>query len=74
MAEGFLRYFANGRAEVYSAGIETHGVIQERLQLCWKMELIFLIIPQSLTLMPLMTTPGLTDKPLYKIEEISSLF
>lgn len=26
IAEGYLRYFANGKAEVYSAGIETHGV------------------------------------------------
>ncbi|HEU4470458.1 MAG TPA: arsenate reductase ArsC [Flavisolibacter sp.] len=26
MAEGYLRYFAGGRAEVYSAGVETHGV------------------------------------------------
>jgi arsenate reductase len=26
MAEGYLRYFAKGKAEVYSAGIETHGV------------------------------------------------
>lgn len=26
MAEGYLRHFANGKAEVYSAGIETHGV------------------------------------------------
>lgn len=26
MAEGFLRFFANGKAAVYSAGIETHGV------------------------------------------------
>lgn len=26
MAEGYLRYFAQGRAEIYSAGIETHGV------------------------------------------------
>jgi arsenate reductase (thioredoxin) len=26
IAEGYLRYFANGRAEIYSAGIETHGV------------------------------------------------
>ncbi len=26
MAEGYLRYFANGKAEIYSAGIETHGV------------------------------------------------
>jgi arsenate reductase (thioredoxin) len=26
MAEGYLRHFAGGKAEVYSAGIETHGV------------------------------------------------
>lgn len=26
IAEGYLRYFAGNRAEVYSAGIETHGV------------------------------------------------
>lgn len=26
IAEGYLRHFASGRAEVYSAGIETHGV------------------------------------------------
>jgi len=26
IAEGYLRYFANGEAVVYSAGIETHGV------------------------------------------------
>ncbi|MCW3073216.1 MAG: protein-tyrosine phosphatase [Flaviaesturariibacter sp.] len=26
MAEGYLRHFAADRAEVYSAGIETHGV------------------------------------------------
>lgn len=26
MAEGYLRHFANGKAEIYSAGIETHGV------------------------------------------------
>lgn len=26
MAEGYLRYFANNRADIYSAGIETHGV------------------------------------------------
>ncbi|MNI03303.1 Arsenate-mycothiol transferase ArsC2 [compost metagenome] len=26
IAEGFLRHFAGSRAEVYSAGIETHGV------------------------------------------------
>ena len=26
MAEGYLRHFAGDRAEIYSAGIETHGV------------------------------------------------
>jgi arsenate reductase len=26
MAEGYLRHFAGNKAEVYSAGIETHGV------------------------------------------------
>jgi arsenate reductase (thioredoxin) len=26
LAEGYLRHFANNAAEVYSAGIETHGV------------------------------------------------
>lgn len=26
LAEGYLRYFAGARAEVYSAGVETHGV------------------------------------------------
>ena len=26
IAEGYLRRFANGNAEVYSAGVETHGV------------------------------------------------
>lgn len=26
IAEGYLRYFANEKAEVYSAGVETHGV------------------------------------------------
>jgi len=26
MTEGYLRYFSNGNAEVYSAGVETHGV------------------------------------------------
>ena len=26
IAEGYLRYFANDNAEIYSAGIETHGV------------------------------------------------
>lgn len=26
IAEGYLRHFAKGKAEIYSAGIETHGV------------------------------------------------
>ncbi len=26
IAHGYLNYFANGKAEIYSAGIETHGV------------------------------------------------
>lgn len=26
IAEGYLKHFANGNAEIYSAGIETHGV------------------------------------------------
>ena len=26
MADGYLRHFANGKAEAFSAGIETHGV------------------------------------------------
>ncbi|MBS1951642.1 MAG: Arsenate reductase thioredoxin-coupled, LMWP family [Cytophagales bacterium] len=26
IAEGFLRYFAGDKAEIYSAGLETHGV------------------------------------------------
>ena len=26
MAHGYLNYFANGRVNVYSAGVETHGV------------------------------------------------
>jgi len=26
IAEGYLRYFAGDRAEIYSAGVETHGV------------------------------------------------
>jgi arsenate reductase len=29
IAEGYLRHFAQGRAEVYSAGIETHGLNQK---------------------------------------------
>ena len=26
MAEGYLRHFAQGKAEIYSAGVEVHGV------------------------------------------------
>lgn len=26
IAEGYLRHFANGNVEIYSAGVETHGV------------------------------------------------
>ena len=26
MAHGFLKYYANDKAKIYSAGIETHGV------------------------------------------------
>jgi arsenate reductase len=26
MAEGYLRHFADNKAEIYSAGVETHGV------------------------------------------------
>lgn len=26
IAEGYLRYFANNKADIYSAGVETHGV------------------------------------------------
>ncbi|MFO7145241.1 protein tyrosine phosphatase, partial [Arthrospira sp. PCC 8006] len=26
IAEGYMRYFAADKAEVYSAGVETHGV------------------------------------------------
>lgn len=26
IAEGYLRYFANNKAEIFSAGVETHGV------------------------------------------------
>lgn len=26
IAEGYLRYFADGKAHIYSAGLETHGV------------------------------------------------
>jgi arsenate reductase len=29
IAEGYLRKFVNGKSEIYSAGIETHGVNQK---------------------------------------------
>ncbi|MGK6351072.1 arsenate reductase ArsC [Parapedobacter sp. DT-150] len=32
LAEGYLRHFAGDRAEVYSAGIETHGVNPKAVQ------------------------------------------
>lgn len=31
MAEGYLKYFAGDKAEVYSAGIDTHGVNQKAI-------------------------------------------
>ena len=32
IAEGYLKYLANGRAEIYSAGIETHGVNMKAIE------------------------------------------
>lgn len=32
MAEGYLRFYAGDRAEIYSAGIETHGVNPKAIQ------------------------------------------
>jgi len=32
IAEGYLKHFAAGRAEVYSAGVETHGVNPRAIQ------------------------------------------
>ena len=32
IAEGYLRYFAGDKAEVYSAGVETHGVNPRAIQ------------------------------------------
>ncbi|HMV42096.1 MAG TPA: arsenate reductase ArsC [Leptospiraceae bacterium] len=32
MAEGWLRHFANNKAVIYSAGIETHGVNPKAIQ------------------------------------------
>jgi arsenate reductase len=33
LAEGYLRYFAGDKANVYSAGIETHGVNPKAIQI-----------------------------------------
>ncbi|WP_317039872.1 arsenate reductase ArsC [Chryseobacterium kwangjuense] len=32
MAEGYLKYFAGDKAEIYSAGIEVHGLNQHAVQ------------------------------------------
>jgi arsenate reductase (thioredoxin) len=32
IAEGYLRHFADGKANIYSAGIETHGVNPKAIQ------------------------------------------
>ena len=32
IAEGYLRHFANNKAEIYSAGIETHGVNPQAIE------------------------------------------
>jgi len=32
IAEGYLRHFAGGKASIYSAGIETHGVNPKAIQ------------------------------------------
>lgn len=33
IAEGYLRYFAGNKANIYSAGIETHGVNQKAIEI-----------------------------------------
>ena len=33
MAEGYLKYFSQNKAEVYSAGVETHGVNPGAIQI-----------------------------------------
>ena len=33
IAEGYLRFFAEGKANIYSAGIETHGVNPKAIQI-----------------------------------------
>ncbi|MGG5208569.1 arsenate reductase ArsC [Chryseobacterium sp. MIQD13] len=36
MAEGYLKYFTEGKAEIYSAGIETHGLNQDAVRVMKK--------------------------------------
>jgi protein-tyrosine-phosphatase len=48
IAEGYLKFFANGKAEIYSAGIETHGVNPKAIATMAAMELIFQTIPQTM--------------------------
>lgn len=36
IAEGYLRYFAGDKAEIYSAGIETHGVNPKAIEIMKK--------------------------------------
>jgi len=36
LAEGYLRYLANDKAEIYSAGIETHGVNPKAIEIMKK--------------------------------------
>lgn len=36
LAEGYLRYFANDKAQIYSAGIETHGVNPKAIEIMKK--------------------------------------
>lgn len=33
IAEGYLRHFAQGKAKIYSAGVETHGVNPKAIQI-----------------------------------------
>lgn len=33
IAEGYLKHFANGKAQIYSAGIETHGVNPKAIEI-----------------------------------------
>jgi len=36
MAEGWLRHFAENKAEIYSAGIEVHGVNQTAIEIMYE--------------------------------------